>query len=55
MHYWTSSKKFKISKYKDKLTGKKGIQTKEGFSYNSGTNKKFLSVKKIRTLIKKNV
>ena len=49
----SSYNKFKISKYKDKLTGKKGIQTKEGFSYNSGTNEKFLSVKKIRTLIKK--
>ena len=51
----SSHNKFNINKYKDKLTEKKGVQTKEGFTYDSGTNKDFLSIKQIKTLIKKNV
>ena len=51
----SSHNKFNINKYKDKLTGKKGVQTKEEFTYDSGTNKDFLSIKQIKTLIKKNV
>ena len=51
----SSHNKFNINNYKDKLTRKKGVQTKEGFTYDSGTNKDFLSIKQIKTLMKKNV
>ena len=42
-----------ISKYKNKFQYCKKVH--EGFQYNSGTNKKFLSVSELRTLIKLNI
>ena len=48
----SSYNNFNINNYKDKVTGKFGIKVSEGFSYSSGTNKKFLSIKEIKKLIK---
>ena len=48
----SSYNNFNINNYKDKITGKFGIKVSEGFSYSSGTNKKFLSIKEIKKLIK---
>ena len=36
-----------------RITKKKLNKVKKGFSYNSGTNSKFLSIKEIKRLIKK--
>ena len=42
-------------KFIDQSSGKKGKLCKDGFSYNSGTNKNFLTVKEIKKLINENV
>lgn len=49
-----SIKDWKTEGFKEKSSDSRGKFCKKDFSYNSGTNKKFLSVSKIRKLIKEN-
>ena len=44
-----------LEKFRNESSGKKGKLCEIGFSYNSGTNKKFLAAEEIRELILKNV
>ncbi len=44
-----------IEKFRNNSSSTKGINCDFGFSYNSGTNKEFLSVSKLKQLIKDNI
>lgn len=44
-----------VNKFRKESNGKEGTLCKYGFSYNSGTNERFLSIEELRSLIKSNV
>ena len=50
-----STQLWDIEKFRKESNGKEGKLCQYGFSYNSGNNKDFLSVEKLRELIKNNV
>ena len=50
-----STQLWDIDKFKRESNGKEGKVCEYGFSYNSGSNEKFLSVEEIKELIIKNV
>jgi len=50
-----STQLWDIERFRKESNGKEGTFCKHGFSYNSGSNKRFLTVQEIKTLIAKHV